>query len=150
MFRGTPQMFASDSVALALALDMAKNMSELKPVEKLFIYLAIMHAESLEYSQMGVRGLKAIVAVDMADQYGEVKYRRLIPSAKAHVDKLERFGRYCHRNEILGRESTPEEKKFLVTAGQTFIRSVMGPEALVATPERTKCGNPAGPTYVSY
>jgi len=67
---------------------------------------------------------------------------KMLPSAKTHVDVLERFGRYCHRIQLLSRESTPEEKKFLATAGNNFIRSVIGPKSMSA---RTLHPKPVGP-----
>jgi len=134
-------MFASDTLVLPLALQMTKDM-QLTPVEKMFVYTAIQHTESLDYAQLAEEGLKDIVK-SLAGQKSQKKYMKMLPSAKAHVDVLERFGRYCHRNQLLGRESTPEEKKFLATAGNNFIRSVMGPKS---TPPRTIPPKPFGPT----
>lgn len=122
MFRGTAQMFASDSLACPLALQMA-NDDNLTPLEKMFIFISITHAESLECAKMAETGLTELVK-SLMNQKIQKKYMKLLPSTKAHVSVLEQFGRYCHRNELLGRESTEEEKKFLLTAKNNFIKSV--------------------------
>jgi len=122
MFRGTSRMFASDSLALPLALKMVQQ-EDLTAMEKMFVFMAIQHAESLEYAIMAEDGLKALVK-SLANDKQQRKFMRLLPSARAHVTMLEQFGRYCHRNDILGRPSTDEEKKFLSTASNNFIKSV--------------------------
>ena len=125
MFRGTAQMFASDVLVLPLALQMVND--DISPVEKSFVYLAIQHAEKLEHAKLAEAGLKELVK-NLANEKHQRKFMKLLPSAKAHVKILEQFGRYCHRNDLLGRESTEEEKKFLLTATNNFIKSVKGPK----------------------
>jgi len=110
MFRGSPLAFASDALALALAQEAvsAKADEALSPVERSFLYLPFMHSESLRihalalelYRENGIQG-----NLDF-----EIRHRQII----------ERFGRYPHRNAILGRQSTDEEIEFLKQPGSGF------------------------------
>lgn len=108
--RGRPQAFACDPLALALAQTAiaAKADRELDVGQRAFLYMPYMHSESL---------LIHAVAVSLFSQPGmegnfEFELR--------HKDIIERFGRYPHRNAILGRTSTPEEIAFLKTPGSSF------------------------------
>ena len=114
MFRGTPRAFATD----ALALDAAHHALErghdrsLLPVERLFAYLPFEHSESLADQIRACELTKPLEAfTETADTY---RY------AVAHREIIERFGRFPHRNALLGRESTPEELEFLKQPGSSF------------------------------
>jgi uncharacterized protein (DUF924 family) len=114
MFRGSARAFATDALALeaarhALAQGYDRAMS---PVERLFVYLPFEHAESLE-EQLRSCGLCEPLAAfpETADVY---RY------ALAHRDIIARFGRFPHRNALLGRASTPEEIEFLKGPGSSF------------------------------
>ena len=110
MFRGSPQAFATDGEALALAKQaIAEGMDErLPPAKRAFIYLPFQHAE------------------DAADQARSVgRFMALgnplnLDYAIRHQDVVKRFGRFPHRNKILGRRSTPEEEAFLEQPGSSF------------------------------
>ena len=110
LHRGTPQAFAADPLALALAQEAVAAGADLAlPVEqRAFLYMPYMHSESA-----------AIHAV------GEPLMRERAP-AHTHAFELkhkaivDRFGRYPHRNAILGRASTPEELQFLTEPGSSF------------------------------
>lgn len=110
MFRGTAQAFAQDQVALVLsqeAISRGVDM-ELPPKQRSFMYLPFMHSESLlihEQAELLYRLLG-----DPSSLEYELKHKRII----------ERFGRYPHRNKILGRASTEEEKEFLKEPGSSF------------------------------
>ena len=114
MFRGNPRAFAAD----ALALEAAKLAVErgydrnLLPVERLFVYLPFEHSEALADQ------LRACELTQPLAQYPETEdtYRYAI----AHRDIIQRFGRFPHRNAILGRLSTPEEIEFLKQPGSSF------------------------------
>lgn len=110
IFRGEPESFAFDGMALVLAQEAVLWGVDLElPVEKrAFLYMPYMHSESLKVHEEAVR---------LFDQKGmelnydfELRHRKII----------ERFGRYPHRNEILGRESTAEEIEFLKQPGSGF------------------------------
>ncbi len=110
MFRGSPLSFAYDSLALVLAqeaISVGADM-QLSPIEKNFLYMPFMHSESLEIHNVAMElfrnnGLEGNL------EY-EIKHREII----------EQFGRYPHRNAILGRESTLEEIVFLKQPGSSF------------------------------
>lgn len=120
IYRDTPQAFAFDELArqcchlaLAMGLDQA-----LPPIARVFVYLPLEHAEDLddqEYVVQLMRGLaKAASAEDKPAFDGYADY------ARRHHAVIERFGRFPHRNRILGRESTPEEVEFLKQPGSSF------------------------------
>ncbi len=110
IFRDKPEAFASDSLALALAQEAiaSKVDAELSPVERSFLYMPFMHSESLVIHEQAVRLFENN---GIASNYDfEIKHKAII----------EKFGRYPHRNRILGRQSTPEEIEFLSQPGSSF------------------------------
>ena len=114
MFRGNARAFAADSLALEaakLAVGRAYDQA-LLPVEKLFVYLPFEHSEVLA-DQLRACELTAPLArfPETDDVY---RY------ACAHRDIVQRFGRFPHRNAILGRVSTPDEIEFLKQPGSSF------------------------------
>ena len=108
--RATAQAFASDSLALALAQEaIAAHVGDaLEPAKKAFLYMPFMHSESPEIHA---------IAVTLFDQVGLESYLQFEFRHKAIID---RFGRYPHRNALLGRVSSEEEIKFLKTPGSSF------------------------------
>lgn len=110
IFRGKPESFETDPLALALAQEAiaAGTPSELSPVENSFLYLPFMHSESLAIHQMA-EGLHKDNGIELNYQF-----------ALRHKEIIEQFGRYPHRNDILGRQSTDAEKEFLKQPGSSF------------------------------
>lgn len=110
IFRDKPQSFANDSLALALAQEALAVGADkaLSQVERSFLYLPFMHSESVEIHQVAVGLYRELGVAENLDF--EIKHKNII----------ERFGRYPHRNKILGRESTPEELEFLKQPGSSF------------------------------
>jgi len=107
MFRGSARAFAADPLALAAAKHaLARGYDqELLAVERQFIYLPFEHSESLADQE------KALELFKGHDNY---------EWALKHWEIIRRFGRFPHRNEILGRKSTPEEIEFLKQPGSGF------------------------------
>lgn len=110
IYRDSADAFANDPLALALAQEAVALGAdqELEPGQRAFLYMPYMHSESLAIHD---------VAIELFGQHGnesnltyELKHRAII----------ERFGRYPHRNELLGRRSTPEELEFLKEDGSSF------------------------------
>lgn len=103
MFRHSHLSFAYDSLALALAQEAisAKAAADLTPVERSFLYMPFMHSESLKMHQ---------VAVELFKQNG---IQNNLDFELKHQEIIQRFGRYPHRNDLLGRTSTSEEIEFL-------------------------------------
>jgi uncharacterized protein (DUF924 family) len=114
MHRGTPAAFASDAKALATAREaVARGLDlELLPVQRWFVYLPFEHAEDLEAQRESVR-LFATLG-ESPDAASVQDY------ARRHLDVVARFGRFPHRNAILGRDSSPEEIAFLAEPGSSF------------------------------
>ncbi len=110
MFRDTPKAFSGDPLALPLAQEAVRTGDDQKLpiIQRGFIYMPYMHSEDLKIHE---------VAIQLFSQPGleeNLRYEIL------HKEILERFGRYPHRNRILGRPSTPEELAFLKTPGSSF------------------------------
>lgn len=110
MYRDHPMAFATDALALALAQTAIEKGfdTQLVPTERTFLYMPFMHSESALIHQDAVALFTALGAPDNL----EYEYR--------HKAIIDRFGRYPHRNAILGRESTQEEQVFLTQAGSRF------------------------------
>jgi uncharacterized protein (DUF924 family) len=108
--RGTPRAFSGDDKALATAkAAIAKGFDTALPSDRRnFLYMPFQHSERLEDQE---RGMELFAANDVADG---LKYMT------AHRDIIARFGRFPHRNAILGRASTPEELDFLQQPGSSF------------------------------
>jgi uncharacterized protein (DUF924 family) len=110
MFRGLPRAFASDARALELseaAIERGFDHGATAP-ERLFLYLPFEHAENADAQARSVALISSI---------GVELYTK---SALAHQAIIQRFGRFPHRNAILGRTSTPEETSFLQQPGSSF------------------------------
>jgi uncharacterized protein (DUF924 family) len=110
IFRGTPRAFAGDALALEAARAIVARGDDLRlaPLRRVFVYLPYEHAEDRALQQESVRLFKALGDPDFLDY------------ARRHAAVVERFGRFPHRNAILGRESTPEEVEFLKQPGSGF------------------------------
>lgn len=120
IYRDTPKSFVFDNVALGLARSVvdAKADRMLRPIERVFCYLPFEHSESLVDQDRAVELFKALHAsVPPADQKFFAGY---LDFAERHRAVIERFGRFPHRNRILGRTSTKEETAFLATPGSSF------------------------------
>lgn len=103
MFRGTRAVYKTDPVALMVA-DRAIERGHDKAVDpalRRFFYLPFMHSEEVRHQER---------SVDLCERTGD---QDLVKWARHHQDVVKRFGRFPHRNEILGRETTPEETQFL-------------------------------------
>jgi uncharacterized protein (DUF924 family) len=114
MFRGTPRAFATDAMALDAARHaVARGYDQaMRPSERMFIYLPFEHAESLEEQRRAGELTEALAKFPETDDV----YRYAV----AHRGIIQRFGRFPHRNAILGRVSTPEEIEFLTGPGSSF------------------------------
>ena len=110
IYRDTNLAFSNDQQAIALAKKAVKFGfdKELKRDQAVFMYMPYMHSEDLKIHE------EAIV---LFEQEGFENYLKF---EIKHKIIIERFGRYPHRNEILGRESTKEEKEFLTQEGSSF------------------------------
>ncbi|MGB0835071.1 MAG: DUF924 family protein [Psychrobium sp.] len=110
MFRDTPQSFAYDSLALALAQEAINVGADkaLDETQRSFLYMPFMHSESLAIHERAV------------ELFSQPNMEHNLDFEIRHKEIIERFGRYPHRNEILGRESSSEEIEFLTQPGSSF------------------------------
>jgi uncharacterized protein (DUF924 family) len=114
MFRGEARAFACDALALRVARHIVDSRfdSMLRPVERWFAYLPFEHAEDLAVQRRSLTLFGALAGDP--DSAGTISY------ARRHYDIVRRFGRFPHRNAILGRVSTSEEAAFLSQPGSSF------------------------------
>jgi uncharacterized protein (DUF924 family) len=115
VFRDTPRAFAGDTLALQAAQDMVARGFDrrLTPRQRSFVYLPFEHAEDRAMQQESLR-----LFGQLADEHPEVA--DLLEWARKHQVIVERFGRFPHRNQLLGRDSTPQELAFLSEPGSRF------------------------------
>lgn len=120
MFRDSARCFAQDPQALQLALDgIERGLDrELTLVERVFFYMPLEHSEDREIQKLSVQKFQELV--DEAPDALRRHFQSFHQYAVRHAEIIERWGRYPHRNEILGRPSTPEELKFLQEPGSSF------------------------------
>ena len=110
IYRDDPRAFAADNMALVLAQE-AVSLGwdqQLEESHKSFLYMPYMHSESAKVH---------MIALALFSQPG---LENNLDFEIRHKDIIDRFGRYPHRNELLGRESTAEEIKFLTQPGSSF------------------------------
>ncbi len=107
MFRGDPRSFATDAAALSVAKRSIGRGFDTKVASELrgFFYLPFMHAENIVEQERGIALYKSAGNAD-GKKWAEL-----------HADVIRRFGRFPHRNAVLGRTTTPEEQAFLASGG---------------------------------
>lgn len=110
MFRDSPKAFAQDGMALVLAQEAVRcgADAQLSAQERVFLYMPYMHSESLAIHETAVQLFTRNGIQGNLDF--EIRHKAII----------ERFGRYPHRNALLGRDSTPDELDFLSQPGSSF------------------------------
>lgn len=110
IYRDQPLAFSFDSLALALAQEaIASKANLLLDIDqKVFLYLPFMHSESPHIHKLAM------------ELFSEPGMKSNLEFERKHKVIIDRFGRYPHRNAILGRQSTPEELKFLKRPGSFF------------------------------
>ncbi len=107
-------MYATDGLALAAARHASERAydRELSAFQRMFAYLPFEHSEDLEDQRFSVELFRRL-----AEETGQ---EDLLVYAVQHLKIVERFGRFPHRNEILGRRTTPEEAELLQEPGSSF------------------------------
>jgi len=113
--RGTPQAFAADDRALALARQLVASGADRTlptPQHRVFAYLPFEHAESMDAQRESLRLLGEVASEPGCEDYYDYAVR--------HADVIDRFGRFPHRNAQLGRASSEAELAFLREPGSSF------------------------------
>lgn len=117
-WRGTAKAFAGDSLALAAALDAIRSGADiaLPAIRRVFLYLPLEHAEDMESQELSVQKFEAM----HKERPEHVPLKEAFRYAVAHRDIIRQFGRFPHRNRVLGRESSAEESEYMRSGGATF------------------------------
>jgi uncharacterized protein (DUF924 family) len=118
--RDQPQAFATDPQALSLSLDAlaAGEDQILTPIERVFLYLPLEHAESNAMQDLSVSLYEKLAHDAPAGERAMLD--DFLDYARQHRDVVARFGRFPHRNVILGRATTADELEFLKQPGSRF------------------------------
>jgi uncharacterized protein (DUF924 family) len=116
LFRNSPRSYECDERALSVARHAVAHGLDrrLRPLERSFAYLPYEHSEDLAAQQEGVALFHGLAT--------HAKGAEWLDYAVRHMRIVERFGRFPHRNAILGRASTPEEVEFLKGPNSSFLR----------------------------
>lgn len=125
--RGTGQAFGADAQALQLCREgiAQKQHTMLRPIERCFLFMPLMHAEDLAAQDQAValfEELQAQATGELANNFASnVKY------AREHRDLIAKFGRFPHRNAVLKRESTPAEQTYLAGKPNAYGQTPSAP-----------------------
>lgn len=122
IWRGSPRAFAQDATAREVTKRaLACGMDRLLPPDprRVFLYMPLMHSEHLSDHALALACFEALAGTARGGPFEEMLANNL-RYEKLHADIIRRFGRYPHRNDVLGRASTPEEKAFLEQPGSSF------------------------------
>ena len=120
IYRNSPKAFEKDRVALKLCVEgaMEKKDKGLTPIQRAFFYMPLQHAESRKVQAKSVE-LFSKLATAVTPTYQET-FLTMAQFAELHRDIIEQFGRFPHRNKLLGRENTPEENQYLAGDSPDF------------------------------
>jgi uncharacterized protein (DUF924 family) len=120
MFRGTARMFEGDRQALAAAVEgvARHDDAELTVNERSFLYMPYMHSEDVAMQEISVALFKELAESAPSELHGTML--AAVQYAEKHREIVARYGRFPHRNTVLGRQSTPEELAFIAQPGSGF------------------------------
>jgi uncharacterized protein (DUF924 family) len=126
IYRHQPQAFAYDAIALSLCLEgIETGIDQSLPcIQRKFFYLPLQHAESLPIQEQSV-AYYATLATEAPPEWQE-HFKDALKYAEQHREIIKKFGRFLHRDAILGRETSPEELEFLNLPGIVF--EIISPE----------------------
>lgn len=121
IYRGTPKAFAYDKKALSLTLACIETgiHDSFTYLERLFVYMPLQHAEDMKIQDLSVKMFQYYVDNSETDAEKD-QAKQSLSYAQLHREIIEKFSRFPHRNEILGRKSTPEEIEYLSSGAETF------------------------------
>ena len=120
IYRGKPEAFSRDKAALKLCVEgvVEKKDQGLSPIHRVFFYMPLQHAESRKVQKKAVDVYKRL-ADAVSPTYRET-FETICQFAELHADIVEQFGRFPHRNKLLGRDNTPEEEEYLAGDSPSF------------------------------
>lgn len=113
IYRGTADAFSHDKLALKLCVEgaMEKKDQSLTPIQRVFFYMPLQHAESRRVQEKSL-ALYERLADAVSPTYRET-FLTVAQFAELHKDIIDQFGRFPHRNKLLGRDNTSEEQQYL-------------------------------------
>lgn len=120
IYRNSAEAFARDKAALKLCVEgaMEKKDAGLTPIQRVFFYMPLQHAESRKVQAKSVQIYRRL-AEAVSPTYRET-FETIAQFADLHRDIVERYGRFPHRNRLLNRKNTPDEDEFLAGDAPTF------------------------------
>ena len=120
IYRNTAKAFSHDKLALKLCVEgaMAKKDKGLTPIQKVFFYMPLQHAESAKVQAKSVELFNKL-AESVSPTFQET-FLTVAQFAELHKDIIDQYGRFPHRNELLGRDNTPEEDEYLAGDSPDF------------------------------
>ena len=120
IFRGTAEAFSKDKLALKLCVEGAMDKKDrgLTPIQRVFFYMPLQHAESKKVQAKSLE-LYNRLAEAVSPTYRET-FLTVAQFAELHKDIVDQFGRFPHRNKLLGRENTAEEAEYLASDSPDF------------------------------
>ncbi len=123
IYRGLPEAYEQDPKALKLCVEgaMRKGDKGLMPIQRVFFYMPLQHAESRKVQAKSVDIYNRLA--DAVSPTLTETFLTVAQFAELHRDIVERFGRFPHRNRVLGRENTSEEEAYLAGGAESFGQS---------------------------
>ncbi len=120
IYRDTPASFSFDALARTWCVDGLRDGADrmLRPIERVFFYMPLEHSEALDDQERAVALFEQLAGV--VDGGQRASFDGFLDFALRHRDVIRRFGRFPHRNRILGRQSSGEELAFLQQKGSSF------------------------------
>lgn len=120
IFRGSAEAFSGDRRALKLCIEgsMDSEYRTLSPIQRVFFFMPLQHAENLGIQEKSVRIYTAL-AGSVSETLQET-FLTFAQFAELHRDIIASFGRFPHRNQLLGRANTPEEDAYLAGDAPRF------------------------------
>ncbi len=120
LYRGTAKAFAMDDAALELCIKSIDDsrLLEMSAIEQVFLLMPLQHTESADLQERSVREFDRLLERIEPDR--RPHFKGFAEYARLHRDIIRRFGRFPHRNEVLGRENTDEEKLYLLQGAPRF------------------------------
>ena len=123
IYRNTVKAFSKDKLALKYCVEgaMKKHEQDLTPIEKVFFYMPLQHAESRKVQAKSAEIYRRIAA-SVSPTYQET-FETILQFAELHKDIIDQFGRFPHRNKLMERENTSEENEYLAGDSPNFGQS---------------------------
>ena len=120
IYRNSPDAFAKDKVALKLCVEGAAEKMDkgLSSIERVFFYMPLQHAESSKVQKKSCEVYRNLASA-VSPTHKET-FETVAQFAQLHADIIEQYGRFPHRNKVLGRENTTEEEAYLAGDAPTF------------------------------